>query len=300
MSRFSYETAKENNATFLALTSLTIAEFTKLCIDFAKIWKAYTKQDEKDPKKGGRPYTLKTMEDRLFFILFYLKAYPLQEEIAYAFDISQGEANFLIHQLSNILAITLKEGRYAPPRLADDMLENVEQEDSQDYGIDGTERRIRRPCDTELQEFYYSGKAHCNTVKNLVLVGLDDRQIKGLGATHEGKKHDKKICDEEKISSPVGSNLYRDTGFQGQKMGGVNIHQPKKKPRGGKLTKEEKEENRLISRIRVVVEHVIAGIKRCRIVKDVFRNTKADYDDVVMNLACALHNFRSDNRLTSY
>ena len=68
--------------------------------------------------------------------------------------------------------------------------------------------------------------------------------------------------------------------------------QPKKKPKGGELTEEEKESNKLISRVRIVVEHIIAGIKRLHIVKDVFRNIKEGYDDLVMRLACGLHNFR--------
>ena len=40
------------------------------------------------------------------------------------------------------------------------------------------------------------------------------------------------------------------------------------------------------------MESIIAGIKRCRIVKDIFRNTKEKYDDLVMDIACGLHNFR--------
>ncbi len=32
--------------------------------------------------------------------------------------------------------------------------------------------------------------------------------------------------------------------------------------------------------------------QRCRIVKDIFRNTKEKYDDLVMEIACGLHNFR--------
>jgi DDE superfamily endonuclease len=131
-------------------------------------------------------------------------------------------------------------------------------------------------------------------------VGLEDRQIKYLSGTHEGKKHDKKICDEEKIRGPEGSDLYQDSGFQGLEIEGVRTHQPKKKPKGGELTAEEKEHNRLISGIRIVVEHVIAGVKRCRIVKEVFRNTKLRYDDLVMELACGLHNFRSGCRLNAY
>jgi hypothetical protein len=43
---------------------------------------------------------------------------------------------------------------------------------------------------------------------------------------------------------------------------------------------------------RVVVEHVIAGVKRCRIVKDVLRLTKEGISDLVMEIACGLHNLR--------
>jgi len=137
-------------------------------------------------------------------------------------------------------------------------------------------------------------------VKNNLVAGLVDRTIKYLSDTHEGKKHDKKICDEDGIRTPEGSSGYRDTGFQGHEMAGVVIYQPKKKPRGGELSAEDKAHNRLISRVRIVIEHVIAGVKRCRIVKDVFRNTKEGYADVAMELACGLHNFRTDCRLLEY
>ena len=137
-------------------------------------------------------------------------------------------------------------------------------------------------------------------MKNNVVVGLEDRQVKYLSDTHEGKKHDKKICDEDGIRTPSGSHLYRDSAYQGHKLEEVEIHQPKKKPRGGELSEPDKAHNRLISQVRIVVEHVISGIKRCRIVKDVFRNTKEGYDDTVIDLACGLHNFRSHCRLEAY
>ena len=41
-----------------------------------------------------------------------------------------------------------------------------------------------------------------------------------------------------------------------------------------------------------MVEHVIAGVKRCRIVKDVLRLTKEGVADLVMEVACGLHNLR--------
>jgi hypothetical protein len=91
---------------------------------------------------------------------------------------------------------------------------------------------------------------------------------------------------------PKDIGVYQDTGFQGYAPDGVKTFQPQKKPKGKELTPEQKEHNRLISSIRIVIEHIISGIKRCRIVKDIFRNTKEKYDDLVMEIACGLHHFR--------
>ena len=55
---------------------------------------------------------------------------------------------------------------------------------------------------------------------------------------------------------------------------------------------EDKFFNHLISRARVVVENVLAGVKRCRIVKDVLRLTAEGISDLVMEIACGLHNLR--------
>ncbi len=74
----------------------------------------------------------------------------------------------------------------------------------------------------------------------------------------------------------------QDTGFQGFGPEGIRMLQPKKKPRGGELTDEEKEENRRISRIRVHIEHVISSVKRYRIVKDKLRQWREGIHDMVM------------------
>jgi hypothetical protein len=95
---------------------------------------------------------------------------------------------------------------------------------------------------------------------------------------------------------PPDINLFQDTGFQGYQPSGGTIYQPKKKPKGGELTEAEKADNKLISSIRIVVEHIISGVKRCRIVKDVLRNTKEFFADQVMESACGLHNFRTTFR----
>src|SRR5712692_283691 len=135
-----------------------------------------------------------------------------------------------------------------------------------------------------------------HTIKNLIIGGLHTRKVNYLSQTYEGKRHDKKIADEENPTYPKDIDVYKDTGFQGYEPEGVKTFQPQKKPKGKELTLEQKEQNSLISSIRIVIEHILSGIKRCRIVKDLFRNTKEKYDDLVMEIACALHNFRVDCR----
>jgi len=62
------------------------------------------------------------------------------------------------------------------------------------------------------------------------------------------------------------------------------------------LTDKEKECNRKMSKVRVRVEHAISGVKRSRAVKDVLRNTKDGFSDLVMVIACGLHNLRVEQR----
>ena len=119
-----------------------------------------------------------------------------------------------------------------------------------------------------------------------------------MSQTYEGKRHEKKRADEEAPTYPKDISLYQDTGFQGYTPASVQTFQPQKKPKGHELTAEQKEENRLISRVRIVIEHIIGGMKRSRIVKDLFRNTKDLYDDLVMEIACGLHNFRVHCRMS--
>ena len=66
----------------------------------------------------------------------------------------------------------------------------------------------------------------------------------------------------------------------------------RQKPQGQEWSVEDRFLNHLISSACVVVENVIAGVKRCRIVKDVLRLTIEGSSDLVMEIACGLHNLR--------
>ena len=69
---------------------------------------------------------------------------------------------------------------------------------------------------------------------------------------------------------------WTDTGFQGLQRDHQKTIMPMKATKYHRLTEEEKADNRLISGIRVLSEHAIAGIKRFRSTTDVYRNRIAN------------------------
>lgn len=133
-------------------------------------------------------------------------------------------------------------------------------------------------------------------MNNNLIIAIEERFVRYLSRTCAGRVHDKRMCDAEDYTFPSGCVLLKDTGFQGFEPDQVCPYQPKKKPRGQELSLDDKAENTMIASIRILVEQVIAGVKRCRMVHDILRTTTAHFDDLVMEIACGLHNFRTTLR----
>jgi DDE superfamily endonuclease len=113
-----------------------------------------------------------------------------------------------------------------------------------------------------------------------------------LSETYAGSTHDQRIADATPYPLPAGSRLLQDLGFLAFTPDRVEIIMPTRKPRGRKLTRAQKAANRRIARRRVRIEHVHSSVKRCRIVHDICRLRKAGVRDMIMEVGCALHNFR--------
>ena len=108
---------------FLDLTSLTGKEFRELVPPFEAAFQAHMTHWRLDGKpRIARRYTtytncpLPTPEDRLLFILVYLKTYPLQVVQGRLFGMGQSKAHQLIHVLLVILRATLRTLGDAPAR----------------------------------------------------------------------------------------------------------------------------------------------------------------------------------------
>ena len=293
-------------AAFQCFTGLTLAAFYELLPSFEQAYEAdLDKRDKARERKrqrergGGRNGAQPSLEDKLLFILFYFKVYPVQEVQGYVFGMSQTQAGEWLHRLTPILNQALGYEKQLPARKAQDIEQVLQMCPDLEFIIDGTERPIRRPKNKQKQADNYSGKKKRHVVKNNVVTEKHTKKVKVLSATCEGKKHDKKLADEQAIPFPKGSKVWKDTGFQGYEPEGVTTYQPMKKPKGKELTTEQKQKNKELSRERIGVEHSIGSIKVFGIVHDTFRNFRKGFDDLVMETACGLHNWRINFRLTA-
>ena len=120
---FSYYQIKEHPKLFLAMTGLSHTEFDQLLRHFQYAWDQHVQNNYIDRDNRQRQYgawraesTLVNIEAKLLFILYYLKVYPLQEILAFEFDMAQSTANEWIHILSEVLKKALDHGGYGPER----------------------------------------------------------------------------------------------------------------------------------------------------------------------------------------
>lgn len=92
---------------------------------------------------------------------------------------------------------------------------------------------------------------------------------------HEaGRRHDFRLFRESGVRLHPDTKAITDTGYMGlQKIHG-NTTMPKKRSKKNPLSKEDKQLNRNISRDRVPAEHIIACVKRFKIVSDRYRNRR--------------------------
>ena len=108
---------------FLDLTSLTLDEFEQLVPPFEAAFQAHMAHWRLDGKpRTSRQFSvyktcpLPTPEDRLFFLLTYLKTYSLQVVQGRLFGMGQSKANQWIHVLLPALQVALRSLGDSPAR----------------------------------------------------------------------------------------------------------------------------------------------------------------------------------------
>jgi hypothetical protein len=121
MLRYTSERDKANQ--ILNLTSLTVEQFEQLVNPFEQAFVRHMREWTMEGKpRTARAYTvyanspLPTAEDRLLFVLSYLKVAALQVAHGAAFGMTQPNANKWLHILLVVLHQTLRELGDAPAR----------------------------------------------------------------------------------------------------------------------------------------------------------------------------------------
>lgn len=286
----------------LSLTSLTAAEFFDLLPYFDREWQLFHAQvDLQGHRRCIKKFTederisLKGSSNKLLFVLIYLKQNPLQCYQGLAFNMSQGKVSQWLKILLPVLEAALAKKALMPTRTSGHLLKTLKVLAGQVLYLDATERPIARSVEWERQAYEYSGKKGSHTVKNLI-ISDDQGRIIYISATVAGSIHDKALADEMELVFPPGQGVLTDLGFQGYQPTGAELCQPVKKPRNSQLTDYDRMYNQLLASLRVKVEHVMAGIKRIRIVKEKIRLRTKQITDKVMLIAAALHNLRINHR----
>ena len=154
---------------------------------------------------GGRKAKLEDSRDKLLFILFYFRQYPTQEVQGFLFNIGQAQANEWVHRLSGVLNQALEDEQQLPERNPRKLEQVLAACPELEFVIDGTERVINRPQDKAKRDEHYSGKKKRTTVKNnLITERRRGGKVKYLSETVEGKRHDKKLADDEGYNVSTG------------------------------------------------------------------------------------------------
>ncbi len=164
--------------------------------------------------------------------------------------------------------------------------------------IDGTEQRIQRPQDDDLQRQHYSGRRKAHTRKTILVTNEEGR----IWMVALRCRAHATICAtvESGIVAQIPEEvpIIGDTGFDGLQnyYPERNIATPHKARRNHPLLPDQKLANRELNRMRIVIEHTLSRIKRFGVLSAVFRHPLSLYDTVFMGVV-GIVNYQIDRRL---
>ena len=283
---------------FLRFTGMSVKQFDFLA---KKIQKQYKITETKRLSKrkrirnigAGRPFKL-SVRDRILMLLIYYRCYTSYDLLEYMFGV---DSSTICRDIANIEP-AVRQSVPIPAKLYSDSkkINNIQQ--LQEFFpeliviTDGTEQQIPRPKDKRKRKTHYSGKKKKHTVKNQITINLTG-EIIHKPPHSPGRRNDYAIL---KIKHPILSEelmVFYDLGYLGVEKDfpdQISIL-PYKRKKGKELTVPQKEWNKIQSKIRIKVEHVISRIKKFRINSETFRNRLCRYDGI-SEIVCGIINFK--------
>jgi len=238
---------------FCYLTGVSPDIFRQMCGKLRPGWERLRQRKN----RSGRPYGAGDLEDHLLVMLVLYRCHITQDFLALLYDVDKATICRTLRRAEKLAHRVLAVKR----RIA------VSEEEAQSLLIDATEQPVQRP--KRGQKRWYSGKKKRHSIKNEIIT-TEAGRIVSVSKSAPGTVPDITI---RRRGPPLSekAHAYMDSGYQGYQNDHPAIDIPYKKPKKGKLTKQEKEYNHALSRFRVRVEHAIARMKKFRILSDRYR-----------------------------
>lgn len=312
---------RENPVLVKALTGLPADDFWRLIADMEARLPEYERQRHEQPDRqravgAGRPYD-QPLVVRSMLVLTYMRLHIPQGAVAALFGATQPDVSRELRRLLPLLEQSLpvpevwevvKEGEV----LMEEAVLDLAQLSDGRVLVDATEQPVYRSQDSQTRKEHYSGKKKAFTLKS-EFVTDGDHHILAISEAVPGATHDKALSDEVRTVErlPDGCEADADKGYQGldkqvslvtvrnpetgeeQQVPRLQVKTPFKKPKGGELTEEQTEFNRLLGAIRVRVEHCIGWVKNWAIIATRFRCAHSIYT-LILRVVCGFVNRQTE------
>ena len=265
---------------FTSFTGLTVQEFDEI---YDEITKRYVKHEiqrlskrkyrKRDIGAVGRHFTLDT-RDRFLMLLVYYRLYITYTLAGFLFDLDQSNICRDIQKIESLIrkCVPIPQKIYNKTK----RLRTPEEVEQYFPGFlaftDCTEQQqIPRPIDNKRKKTFYSGKKKRHTiVKNQLTVNKDGYILHKV-AYKKGRRHDYDVYKNNHPVVPKQVLNVVDLGYRGiekdfpEQLSAL----PCRKKRNQDLSQEEKEDNKIHSKMRIVIEHTICRLKKYRIMSGV-------------------------------
>ena len=286
MKTFVYERLSRRPAAFRSLAGMSVFEFDDLYRETGSkigeyLLESLNQRERKRRVGAGGSYKNDTRH-RLLMTIIWLRIYATYEVLGFLFDLHKSNVYRNMQPILEVLRRRLGM-EFAWPdkekRQKMRMAQFMEEFSDVVAIVDATEQATQRPKDNDEQKKYYSGKKKRHTLKNQIIV-TPEGEIVQVSKTEPGSKSDKKVFDESELGDMDDDDAYMgDKGYQGIQHD-YNAVLPDKKPKGKKLSLEQKARNKRISKVRIVVEHTFGKMKNYQVLSQRYRHPRESHDTV--------------------
>jgi hypothetical protein len=274
-------------------------------------------------KLGAGRHFKRSLGERLLMTLIYYRLHLTYIMLGYLFDLDDSRAGEEIRErmqpvLLEVLPIPMRDRLFeATPtalnlqtptlsinaskqqpriRTLEELLEK--HPEIKDVLIDATEQQVPRPKDKLKRRTRYSGKKKTHTIKTQVLT--TKKVILHISESIDGSVNDMSLLRASGVMHKLQDRIkvQVDRGYEGVEVAYPKqvIEKPVRGQRNHRVTLLGKLWNQMVSRERIVVEHMLCKLEKFKILAGCYRARLEGYDDCFAVVA-GLVNFKSMGRL---